>query len=198
MIALYAPGNGILHRLPAGAKLAGLALVAMALSLSRPGVAGTFVVLAVVSALYPAARLPWRLLARAWWRLRWLAVVLGAALWVFVSAGAAVEGVGRIVALVLLADLVTRSTRMGDLLDVLQTLLRPLRRIGVDPDAVALTVSLTIAMVPVVAGLAAQVRDAQRARGIRPGPRTALPLLVLTMRHADDVGDALAARGLAS
>lgn len=198
MIAMYVPGTGILHRLPTGAKLAGLAVAALVLSLSRPGVVGTVVVLTVVSALYPAARLPWRVLGLGWWRLRWLIVVLGAAVWAFVSAEAAIESVGRIVALILLADLVTRSTRTGDLLDVLRRLMHPLRRLGVDPDAVALTVSLTIAMVPVVAVMATQVRDAQRARGIRLGPRAALPLLVLVMQHADDVGDALAARGLAS
>jgi biotin transport system permease protein len=102
-----------------------------------------------------------------------------------------------VVALLLLAELVTRTTRMGDLLEVFRSIARPLRRMGVDPDAVALTLSLTIAMIPVIAGFAVQVRDAQRARGVRLGPRAVLPLLVLTLKHADDVGDALAARGLA-
>ncbi|MDR2997354.1 MAG: energy-coupling factor transporter transmembrane protein EcfT, partial [Microbacterium sp.] len=97
---------------------------------------------------------------------------------------------------VLLADLVTRTTRMGDLLAVLDRVLRPFRRVGVDPQTVALTISLAIAMVPVIAGLTEQVRDAQRARGVRLGIRAALPLLVLTMKHADEVGDALVARGV--
>lgn len=196
MISLYQPGSGFLHRCPAGAKLALLALSALALSLTRPGVVGTAVILGVISALYLAAGLSLRVLAGSWWRLRWLVLVLGAALWVFVSAQIAVQSTGRVVALLLLADLVTRTTRMGDLLDVLHRLLRPLRRIGVDPDAVALTLSLTLAMVPVIAGFAGQVRDAQRARGVRLGPRAVLPLLVMTLRHADEVGDALIARGI--
>jgi len=86
---------------------------------------------------------------------------------------------------------------MGDLLDSLRRVLRPLRGVGIDPEAVEMTLSLTIAMIPVVAALAGQVRDAQRAGGMRTGPRAALPLLVLTMKHADDVGDALVARGIA-
>ncbi len=59
-----------------------------------------------------------------------------------------------------------------------------------------MAVSLTLTMVPVVAGLAQRVRDAERARGVRLGVRSVVPLLVLTLRHADQVGDALAARGV--
>ncbi len=198
MISLYRPGAGILHRMPAGAKLAVLAASALVLSLLRPGIIGTLAVLVLVSSLYALGGLTLRALGEAWWRLRWLIVVLGGALWLFTSAADAVQNTGRVVALLLLAELVTRTTRMGDLLEVFRTLVRPLRRFGVDPEAVALTLSLTIAMIPVIAGFAAQVRDAQRARGVRLGPRAVLPLLVLTMKHADDVGDAMAARGIAA
>lgn len=197
MISLYRPGSGILHRMPAGAKLAALAGSALVLSLLRPGILGAFVVLAAVSALYPVAALPLRALGEAWWRLRWLILVLGGALWLFTAPEDAVVSTGRVVALLLLAELVTRTTRMGDLLEVFRLILQPLRRLGANPEAVALTLSLTIAMIPVIAGFAAQVRDAQRARGVRLGPHAVLPLLVLTMKHADDVGDALAARGIA-
>ncbi|MDT0157362.1 CbiQ family ECF transporter T component [Microbacterium sp. ARD32] len=197
MISLYRPGTGILHRMPVLAKLGGLAVTALVLSLAPIGVAGSIIVLVVVSALYPAGALPLSALGGGWWRLRWLILVLGGALWAFASWQVAVVSTGRVVALLLLADLVTRTTRMGDLLDALRRLLRPLRRAGVDPETVAMTLSLAIAMIPVVAALAAQVRDAQQARGTRLGPRAALPLLVLTMKHADDVGDALLARGIA-
>ncbi|BDZ38101.1 CbiQ family ECF transporter T component [Microbacterium suwonense] len=165
MISLYRPGNGILHRMPAGVKLAALACLALLLSLLQPGVLGALIVLAAVSALYPVAALPLRALGDAWWRLRWLILVLAGALWLFTSPHNAVISTGRVVALLLLAELVTRTTRMGDLLEVFRMLLQPLRRMRVNPEAVALTLSLTIAMIPVIAGFAAQVRDAQRARG---------------------------------
>jgi biotin transport system permease protein len=184
--------------MPAGAKLAVLAVSALGLSVVHPGLIGTGAVLVGVSSLYPLGGLPVRALGEAWWRLRWLIAVLGGALWLFTSVQDAVVNTGRVVALLLLAELVTRTTRMGDLLEVFRSLARPLRRFGADPDAVALTLSLTIAMIPVVAGFATQVRDAQRARGLRLGPRAVLPLLVLTMKHADDVGDALTARGIAA
>lgn len=196
MISLYLAGGGFLHRAPAAVKLVSLAACAVAISAVRLDVAGTVVALIAVTALYPLGSLAWRVPAQAWWRLRWLILVLGAALWLFASPADAVTGTGRVVILLLLADLVTRTTRMGDLVDVIDRALAPLRRVGVDTRPVALVLSLTVAMIPVIAGFAAQVRDAQRARGVRLGPRAALPLLVMTMRHADDVGDALVARGI--
>ncbi|MCA1306478.1 energy-coupling factor transporter transmembrane protein EcfT [Microbacterium esteraromaticum] len=197
MISLYRPGAGILHRMSAGTKLGLLAVSALCVSVLALGTTGIAILVAAVSALYVVGGLGWRLLAESWWRLRWLIIVLAGALWIFVGLDEAVHNAGRVAALILLADLVTRTTRMGDLLDVLQRLLRPLRVFRLDPETAALAISLTIAMVPVLEGFLNQVRDAQRARGVRLGPRAALPLLVLTLRHADDVGDALAARGLA-
>jgi len=199
VISLYRPGDGVLHRMSAGVKLAMLAAFALLLSVLAMvglGMAASIGALALASSLYLIAGLGFRALGEAWWRLRWLILVLGGALWLFTSAEDAIVNTSRVVALLLFAELVTRTTRMGDLLDVFRGLVRPLQRFGVDSDAVALTLSLTIAMIPVIAGFAAQVRDAQRARGVRIGPRAVLPLLVLTMKHADEVGDALTARGL--
>ncbi|MFJ4045380.1 energy-coupling factor transporter transmembrane component T family protein [Microbacterium sp. NPDC089987] len=196
MISLYQPGDSILHRIPAGPKLLALALSALVISTVRPGAAGTLVLLGVASVVLLVTGAGVRGLLLAWWRLRWLILVLGGALVVFVSPAAAVQNTGRVVALLLLAEAMTRTTRTSDLLDVLRRLFRPLRAFGVDPETPALAVSLTITMVPVLAGLLEQVRDAQRARGVRLGVRAAVPLLVLAMKHADDVGDALTARGI--
>jgi biotin transport system permease protein len=95
------------------------------------------------------------------------------------------------------AALVTLTTRTSALVDVLVSVCRPLRVVGVDPDRVGLVIALAIRSVPIVAGFATQIRDAQRARGARPSPRAyAAPLIVRSLRHADAVGEALAARGL--
>lgn len=196
MIQLYRPGTSLLHRLPAGVKLAALAVAALALSL--PGHDGWSIgaSLLAVCGLYAVARFPFRVLFAEAWRLRWLVLVLAAALWIFVSPLAAWISTTRVLALVLLAGLLTLTTRMADLLAVLHRMLEPLRRFGIDIDAVSMTLSLTITMIPVVAGFAEQIRQAQSARGARLGIRAVVPLLVRTLRHADDVGDALAARGL--
>ncbi|GAA5153852.1 energy-coupling factor transporter transmembrane protein EcfT [Microbacterium pseudoresistens] len=194
---MYVPGDSAIHRAPAGGKLALLAAAALLLSLLPWGVVGMAVAVLIASAGYVLAGLPARVLGRAWLRVLPLVVILGAALFFFADPATAFIAVGRIVALILLADLLTCTTRFGALMEALQRALGPLRRVGVDPEVVALTLSLAIATIPVMAGLIGQVRDAQRARGLRTGPRAGVALLVLVLRHADDVGEALAARGIA-
>ena len=199
MIALYRPGSGFLHRTPAGVKLALLAAIALGLSFvpATPGAVLPIVgAVLTVSVLFLLAGFDVRALGQAWWRLRWLILLLSVALVIFVSVPAAIVNTGRVVVLLLLAELVTRSTSMSALMAAIGRMLRPLRPLGVDADAVALILSLTITMVPVVGGFVNAVREAQEARGVRLGPRMAVPLLVRTLRHADAVGEALAARGL--
>lgn len=196
MIALYRDGTGIIHRAPAGLKLAALAIGALVLSLYPHDAVSIAVSLLIVLGLYGLAGLSLRVPVAEIWRLRWIILVLAAALVIFVSPLAAWINTGRVVAVLLLASLLTLTTRMSALLAVLHRLLRPLRRFGRDPDAVALTISLTITTIPVIAGFAQRVREAERARGVRLGVRTVVPVLVMALRHADDVGDALAARGM--
>ncbi|AZH78720.1 hypothetical protein CSX12_09695 [Microbacterium sp. Y-01] len=196
MIPLYHPGAGLLHRTSAGFKLAALASGALVLSLFPHDVVSIGVSLLLVLGLSVLGGLPLRLPLRELWRLRWILAVLAVALAVFVSPAAAWINTGRVAAVLLLASLLTSTTRMSELMAVLDRLLRPLRRFGLEPDAAALTISLTLTTVPVIAGFAARVRGAEQARGVRLGARSAVPLLVLSLRHADDVGEALAARGL--
>ena len=95
------------------------------------------------------------------------------------------------------ADLVTLTTRTEDLIDAIEHALGPLRRLGVNPSRIALMLSMTIATVPVIAGFAVQVREAQRARGVPVRPLTfVVPLLVMALKHSDELADALTARGI--
>ncbi|WP_226533034.1 CbiQ family ECF transporter T component [Microbacterium paraoxydans] len=196
MIALCIPGDGFLHRAPVTLKLAVLALGSLVLSLYPHDPLSIAVSLTLVVALYPLGGLPLRIPLLEVWRLRWIIVVLGIALAVFVSPAAAWVNTGRVVAVLLLASLLTLTTRASDLLAVLRRLLRPLHRFGVDPDAEALSVSLTLTTIPVIAGFLQRLREAERARGVRLGVRAVVPLLVLALQHADEVGDALTARGI--
>jgi biotin transport system permease protein len=196
VIHLYRPGRSLVHRAPAAVKLGVLAFLALMSSIVPLGAWGVGVALLGVCALFGIAGFGAPVVGGELWRMRWLGLVLAAALWIFVSPLTAWINTGRVVTILLLASLLTLTTRMSDLLAVLDRLLRPLRRLGVDAEAIAMTLSLTLTMIPVVAGFADRVREAQRARGVRLGVRTAVPLLVMTLRHGDDVGDALAARGI--
>ena len=104
--------------------------------------------------------------------------------------------VGVISALVLAAGLVTLTTRTSELVGAMVRVLGPLRRVGVDPERIGLLLALGIRSVFVVADIAAEVRDAQRARGLVGSPRAyAVPLIIRSLRHADELGEALVARG---
>jgi biotin transport system permease protein len=193
---MYLPGSSVLHRAPAGLKLT-LMLLAGAASVFLDQVWQVLAALVVVGSGYAAARIRARV---AWAQLRPL-VWLGAfaALFHLVVNGwqRAFVVVGVLAVLVLLAALVTLTTRTTDLVDAVVTVCRPLRRVGVDPERIGLLLALGVRCVPVVVGLAEQVRDAQRARGLGASPRAfAVPLIVRSLRHADALGEALVARGV--
>lgn len=195
-LGTYSPGDSLLHRLPAGAKL--LLLVAAALAthwLDRPW--RVAVALLLTGVLYTAARIPPALLVAQVRPLWWLAVVLGAFQWWANGWRTAADVVGVLALLVLLAALVTLTTRTTAMVDTVVRLCRPLRHVGVDPERIGLLLALGIRSVPVVIGLARQVREAQLARGLGTSPTAfAVPLVVRSLRHADALGEALAARGV--
>lgn len=196
MIGLYRDGTSLLHRLPAGAKLLGLLVAGVGSVLVRTPVA-TGTAIAVVLAGYAVARMPPRVLLEMLRPLLLVVVPLGVFQVVVAGWARAVVIVGVIVALVLLANLVTLTTRTHDLVDAVVRVAGPLRRVGLDPERVGLALQLAIRAVPLVVALARRVREAQHARGLTASPRAfAVPLIVGALRRADDLGDALAARGL--
>ncbi len=196
VLGLYVPRNSPVHRLPAGAKLLGLVGAAVTTHwISTPARVG--VAFLVVAALFALARIPVGVVREQARPMLLFAVVLGAFQWIVAGWRTAVVVVGVLVVLMLLAALVTLTTRTSALLDTVVRGARPLRRLGVDPERIGLVLALGIRSVAVVLGLAGEIREAQWARGIRPGGRTfAVPLLVRSLRHADALGEALAARGV--
>lgn len=195
-LGLYVPGGSLIHRLPAGVKLSVLVIVGAASVFLRSSLV-IAIGLAIALMLYSIAGFTPRLVWRQVRPLRWILLFILAFQWWVRGWESAVEVVGVIVLLVLLAALVTLTTPTIDLVAVVVAVCRPLRRIGVDPERVGLLIALGIRAVPVISGFATEVRDAQRARGLGSSPRAfAAPLIVKSLRHADGVGEALAARGL--
>jgi biotin transport system permease protein len=196
VVAEYTPGTSLVHRAPGGVKLAMLAAIGVVLVLLR-GWLPPLVALVAVICCYPLARLPARTVLSQLRQLLWIALILGVAQLILSGWQAATAVVGTLLTLVLAAGLVTLTTTTTELTDVLLRLLRPLHRIGVPTERLALLISLSVRSVPVIAALAAEVRDAQRARGLQASPRAfAVPLLVRSLRQAQALGEALLARGL--
>ncbi|MEO7121990.1 MAG: energy-coupling factor transporter transmembrane component T [Lacisediminihabitans sp.] len=202
MLTLYRHGNGWLHRMSAGPKT--LLLLALVLAVSMlPSAWWAAVTATAISVLAYAVAdlrdgmLGMRDLARQTWAVRWIILITIAGQLIFLGPEAAVSNTARVTAAIVLAALLVITTRVTALLDAVERGLRPLERLRVDAQRVALLLAVTLNTIPVLAGLAREVRDAQRARGSRGELRTfVVPFLVMALKHADELGDALTARGI--
>lgn len=196
MIGLYRPGTSVLHRLPAGLKLGLLVLAGIASAFIHSTVV-TASTIVIVLVGYVIVSMPVRVLLQMLRPLLFVLVPLGIFQTIVAGWERAFVIVGVIVALVLLANLVTLTTRTSDLIDVVVRVCGPLRPLGVNPERVGLMLQLAIRAVPLIVDLGRRVREAQHARGLSASPRAfAVPLIVGALRRADELGDALAARGL--
>ena len=183
--------------MPVGVRLALMLVAEVLLVLLVRSLPAAAVATGMVSAAYLVAGVrP----AQAWRTLRvvllFAVVVAGLQALVLPVERALLIGIVMVLA-VAIAALVTLTTSTTDLLDALERGLGPLRPVGVDPERVALTLALTMRTVPVIGGFGRRLREAGRARGARVGAITyAIGLVVLTLQHAERVGDALRARGV--
>jgi biotin transport system permease protein len=195
-LGIYWPGRSSLHRCPAGVKLLLLAAGSVALALWR-GLPALGVAAAVVLAGFAVARIPVRVAWAQLRPLRWVVVVLGVAQLAFSGWRLALGIVAALVVLVAAAALLTLTTTVSALLDTFVRLARPLCVLGVDTERLGLLAALTVRSVPVVARIRDEAAEARRARGLERSLRALLvPFVVRTVRHADRLGEALAARGV--
>ena len=195
-VGLYVPGSGPLYRLPAGAKLLALLLVGVGLVVAADHrVALAALVVALV--LYPLVGLP---LGRAWSVLRVLwpfLLAIGLFQIVFGEWQTALRLCAQLAALVLFANLVTLTTRVREMLDLFEWMVRPLRHVGAAPDRIALVLALTIRSIPMVAAAWQAAREGYLARGLTGYPHLlVVPVIVQLLRMADATGEALVARGI--
>jgi biotin transport system permease protein len=183
-----------LHRVPAGVKLLVLAVAGAAVFLTDDrrilaGLVGFAVLLPLT------AWLPLRPLLKQ----TFPAAVLIGALCAFHlaldDADSAVLVAARLATVILLAVALTLTTRVSAMVEAMERLLAPLRCVGVSPAKVGFTLSLAIRFIPVLFVITAEIREAQKVRGLeRSVVAVALPLLVRTLRMADDLAEAISAR----
>lgn len=196
MISLTSPVRTRAHDWPASAKLAALCLVSTGLFL-LPDLAVQLAALGLVLLLYA---LPGPLFLRA--GLRSLRVVLPFVVVLLVwhaligELRAGILVVLRMVVLVGLANLLTMTTALEDLVELLSRMLAPLRRLGLSTRPLELAIPLVLRFTPVLVARGGMLVEAWRARSRRrPGWRLVLPLMLLALDDADHVGEALRARG---
>ncbi len=197
LLGLYRPGTTWLHRLSASAKLGGLLVASVVVVAVRGPVSGV-VALAIAVGLAAWSGAGLRLLFRAVRVLVLMAAVLAAYTAWQSGWERAVEVSTDLLALVVLATVMTATTPIDEVLDTITRALGPLRRFGADPERVALAFALMLRAVPTTLDLARQTGDAARARGLERDPRARLvPLVIRSVAHARATGEALDARGIA-
>ncbi|HYO86247.1 MAG TPA: energy-coupling factor transporter transmembrane component T [Dermatophilaceae bacterium] len=195
----YLPGDSPLHRVGPGVKLVGLlVLTSVLLVLDGAAALGALAAAAVlVGAGSRLAEVPARTMLAQVWPLRWwVAVLVPFQVW---AQGwqPALRLAGTLVVTVAAASLVTLTTRVSEMLDALQRGLSPLQRAGVDTERIGLLFALAIRAIPVVAEALRLSREARSARGLERSPRALFtPFVLRSVRHAERVGEALAARGV--
>lgn len=194
-IGLYVPGTSLPYRMPAGAKLLVLlGVVTVLLVLGNPWVSlGAAVAVVLLYTLFGLAAHLWHAFRPV---LLFLAVIAVFHV-LFTDPHTAVRVCSQIAAAVLLAGLVTRTTRVSEMLDLFERLARPLRRVGVRSERVGLVLALTIRCIPMVAQSWRASREAYLARGLRGGAhRMVVPVIVNLIRSAEALGSAMSARGV--
>ncbi len=195
MLSLYLGERTWAHRLPAGAKLTGLCAASLVL-LPVDDYRVLLATLAGAGLLYPTlGREAVRQLNLLKPLLPILAVLMGIHLWLD-DWQTGTAAVARILTMVLLANAVTMTTTMSDMMDALAPVLAPLRWVGGNPDKLALAVALVIRFVPVLFAEWQARENAWRARGGKRGTWRLIPGFCLgALRLSAAVGDALDARG---
>ena len=196
-MTLYRPGDGPWHRLRPGPKTVLLLLIVLGVCLLPATWWAAGVMAVVCLACYAVPDAGMRELGRQLVATRWVVGVTLAGQLIFLGPQSAAANTTRVAAAITLAGLLALTTRATELLETVERAMQPLARLRIDPGRAALTLTVTLSTLPVLAGLARSVREAQRARG---GGRSlrhfAMPFLVMSLKHADELGEALAARGV--
>jgi len=199
-LALYVPRASVVHRTPAGWKLLALAGLGALLFVvpTLPVVASALGGVLLVGMV--AARLPPPVLLRQARAVLWFLVALFVvhALVTDVLTGALT--VLRLLTLVLAAAVVTATTRVVEMVALVERVCAPLRWVGVRPARIGLVIAMALRFIPLISERADRIREAQAARGgsvhgLRGLTTTVVPLLVQVLQLAHTVGEALDARG---
>ena len=189
MISLYRPGSSIIHRIPAGWKLLGLALSLALISLVGKGLVGSIVVTGVVLALFLLAGLKPIEILKQLWQLKFLLLIVLVPQLIFAGLEKGSYNTVAVFSGILLAALVSLTTKTSDIVDLIKRITKS--------QSFALLIALSINSIALVIGFSKSITEAGLARGVKPNPvRQIITLFVVSLRYADDYAEALAARGV--
>lgn len=196
MISLTSPVETKAHGWPAGLKLAALCVATVSLFFAP----NLYVLSAALAACLLAYALPGLVFFRT--GMKRLCVlwpfVLALLIWHLVigtpTTGAMIAL--RLVVAVGFANLVTMTTRLSDMMDVVRWLATPLTLIGLNSRALEMGMGLVLRLTPALADKGAQLSQSWKARSSkRASWRVILPFTLLAIDDAEQVAEAIKARG---
>lgn len=102
----------------------------------------------------------------------------------------------RLIAILGISNLMTMTSRLSDLLGLIHRGLMPLRRLGANTRPIEIAVALVVRFTPVFIDKGRALGDAWRMRSCKKsGWRIVFPLSLAAIDDAEQVADALKARG---
>ncbi len=196
LLGIYRPRDTPLHNSSAAFKMALLLVTSIAAILTNDPVSAVGIAAAcllLLASTTPPARATFRGMAG-------IAIIAAATSGYQMWQGEyfrAIDTSADIIAIAALALAVTSSTPMEEVLDLVSTLARPLRRV-LPPETIGLMFSMMLRAIPEAAQILNEARTAARARGLERSPRAILiPSATRTVGFAINMGQALHARGIA-
>jgi biotin transport system permease protein len=195
VLTVYRPGISWLHRLSAAQKFIGL-ILGTAILLSIDGLFGQVLAFGIVALISLQTRVMTR---STWFQLRGLVLlVLALGLYRAWLQGwdLAIVATLRMLTLILLALIIAASTPIAQTMNLIEVIIKPLDKIPwVDSEKIALTVGVTLRMIPELTLQWQQIKEAQMARGLdRNLLACMVPMLVRTLKRAQDLADAIDSR----
>lgn len=195
MMSLYLAETTWLHHLSARLKLGILALTTLVLMPFSSLVLWSSA-LVVCGVLYWSLGRAAIVQLKAYRPLLWMFALLFLIQWWVASWQAGLLIVLRMSSLILLANVVTITSKMDDITEVFLWLMTPLAKLGLNTQHLAFAMSLTIRFIPILVSLADALLDAWRTRGGgRHYWRIIAPMVIQSLLFSTHVTDAINARG---
>ncbi len=216
----FMPGDSLLHRLDPRTKVTGVLSVAVSV-LVASNWQGFILVVGLTLAAVLLSRLPVKVYTRGL-RAFWIIFAITFIVQAFFTPGEILAAIGpvtitleglvnggkiflRLVLLVLIATLLTLTTPPVNLASGLESMLSPLKKLGVPAHELAMMMTIALRFVPILLQEAETLLRAQRSRGaafVTGGPsgwaKGLLPLFVPlfagVLRRAEDLATAMEAR----
>lgn len=187
----------LIHRVPPEAKLFALFAFSVMLFVLASPLALAWLAGAVVAVTLLCCRSAFVKWVKGW---PLLLTIVALGIWTWFARGPEATSITllRLGSLSLFATVVTATTTVGQFIDTVTRLARPLEKLGLaNAGDIGLAIGLVVRFVPEIHARYRNVVDAHRARGLKLRPSTIIgPVIIATITSADEIANAIDARNI--